>query len=91
MGDCHETTVRGLAQLEPASGILGIECDTIQSALMACSQPACNVLVVLTRLLFIVCLCPSQGTSTQGKRRPSEDLQFPYDKSESWSSSKALS
>ena len=71
-GCCHETTTHGLTWLE-SSGIPDIEHGIIWSAWMACSLPACRVLIVYARLLSIGCLCPSPGTRSQGKRNSNEE------------------
>ena len=71
---CHETTVHGLSRLE-STFVLGIEHRSVRLLGLSFSLPACfAVLVALSRLLFIECLCPSQGTGIWGKRNSSEEL-----------------
>ena len=70
---CHETTVRGWAQLE-SSDTLGVECGITQWSSKAFNQPVFVSFAVWTTPLVVVRLCPSQETSIWERTRPNEDL-----------------
>ena len=72
---CHDTTDHGLTQLESFwDWVLGVGQGSVPLFLRVC-RPVWNAgLVVLPRLLFVVCLCPDEGTSTRGKKRANEVL-----------------
>ena len=70
--DCHKTTARGGTLLE--SVVLGVEPCSVLQFQQGLGEPACGVLVVLSRLLLVVYLCPKLGTGIRGKRSSGEEL-----------------
>ena len=69
---CHETTTRGGTLLE--SVVLGVEPCNVLQFLRDLVGPVCDVLVVLSRLLLVECLCPKTGTSMQDTMNSNEEL-----------------
>ena len=69
---CHETTTRGVTLLE--SVVPGVELYIVLRYLQGLDEPACGVLVALSRLLFVVFLYPNLGISNQDKTSSDEEL-----------------
>ena len=69
---CHETTTRGGTLLE--SIVLGVELCIVRRFQQDLVEPACDVLVVSSRLLLVVFLCPKTGTGILGKESLGEEL-----------------
>ena len=69
---CHETTTRGGTLLELI--VLGVELCIVHRFRRDLGVPACDVLVVLSRLLLVVFLCPKSGTGIPDKRSSGEEL-----------------
>ena len=69
---CHETTARGVTLVE--SIVLGVEPCIVLQFQQDLGKPACNVLVVLSRLLLVASLCPRLGAGIWGKRSSGEEL-----------------
>ena len=63
---------RGGTLLE--SIVLGVELCIVHRFQQGLGEPACDVLVVSSRLLLVVFLCPNTGTSTWGKMSSGEEL-----------------
>ena len=75
MPSCHDTTDRGLSQLESTwDWVLGMQQDSVLSAQRVALPVCLDDCIVLTRLFFVVLLGPGQGTGTQGKTNSSEEL-----------------
>ena len=54
--------------------VLGVEPCNVRRFQQDLDGPACDVLVVLSRLLLVVFLCPKWGTGTLDKRSSGEEL-----------------
>ena len=63
---------RGGTLLE--SIVLGVELCIIHRFQQDLDEPACSVLVVLSRLLLVVFSCPKLGTGILDKRSSGEEL-----------------
>ena len=72
MGKCHETTAGGGTLLE--SIVLGVELCIVHRSQQGLDEPACDVLVVLSRLLLVVFLYPKSGTGILDKTSSDEEL-----------------
>ena len=70
--NCHETTAHDGTLLE--SIVLGVELCIVRRFQQDSVEPACDVLVVLSRLLLVVFLCPKTGTGILGKKSSGEEL-----------------
>ena len=65
-------TARGGTLLE--SIVLGVELCIVHRVQQDFGEPACGVLVVLSRLLLVAFLCPKLGTGILGKKSSDEEL-----------------
>ena len=56
------------------SVVLGVEPCIVLGFQLDLVEPACDVLVVSSRLLLVECSCPKTGTDIQGKTSSNEEL-----------------